>query len=417
MSFSAPAKLPSQNTASATTATTTTATTTTATVQTRHHYCSHCTVTREYLSIPGLGRMTCQVCKKAPDLGWLYACTEDRDRLEARRKHASQLASSTEEHDVRLNDWIEKAIEDGHYTPEQVELMKAQKSKVLETAYADHVLKRDDTPETEPPSSQDTDNDMSSLEDTSIKETSGVSLPPQHRTLANIIIPLCFMRTCPGCLTTVTDRSWVSLNRVCRDDYMTNEALSETLASVAASMDHAFDAKRPPEIPPRRNRSTSYDIADAHLGEEEDEGPGARSDTPSNPTDDDTCDTGIVNDGSTEPVDADNPSDNATIEERSFRDLLHLEGNMTGNKNRRRHSLYTTMDGTSDMDMDTDMDIGLQMITPSSGNQPSPNRAARPGLARRPKYDVTVQHIEKEIDGNGDLGIVSINELLFSERI
>src|SRR5204863_4666339 len=105
----------------------------------RQASCTHVTMTRVF---DNNGSLKCDICKKSPDLGWLYACTEDQDRDSPREEYpGSSLGFSfstktPQKIDVSLSGWIIKAIGEGHYTEQQIETIKMQRLKVQETIEA-----------------------------------------------------------------------------------------------------------------------------------------------------------------------------------------------------------------------------------------------------------------------------------------
>ena len=105
--------------------------------------CTHFTMTRLY------GSYRCSHCFRTSRLGWLYSCTQDkagetaegRNRLDAlmaavtvHQHERSDISQSIEDDmddpPVRLSAWLETAIVDGKYTPEQIRILRAQKRKV-----------------------------------------------------------------------------------------------------------------------------------------------------------------------------------------------------------------------------------------------------------------------------------------------
>lgn len=132
---------------------------------TRRAACTHLTMDRLY------GDYTCNVCSRYPSLGWVYCCTQDEvpetpttpDSIlepsgppqhvndsgdEAITVNDPSMSPAAVNEDCRsaeesivmptaqLSPWVDKAIQDGHYTPEQIVKLRAQKQHVVDTAKA-----------------------------------------------------------------------------------------------------------------------------------------------------------------------------------------------------------------------------------------------------------------------------------------
>ena len=133
-------------------------------IATRRAACTHLTMERLY------GDFTCNVCSRFSSFGWVYCCSQD-DPPGSRVAPDSISEVSTPPHQnvngnakdvdhvnclsvlppaldevpklgdedifmptAKLSPWIEKAIDDGHYTPEQIDKLRAQKQHVVDTA-------------------------------------------------------------------------------------------------------------------------------------------------------------------------------------------------------------------------------------------------------------------------------------------
>ena len=110
--------------------------------QPRRAACTHLTMSRVY------GPHKCTHCNRPSRLGWVYSCTQDD------RGHASEAEEGLitltgnltidhqmkpgdrnydnmfDPHVVKLSSWMEEAILEGHYTLEQVTVLRAQRQKV-----------------------------------------------------------------------------------------------------------------------------------------------------------------------------------------------------------------------------------------------------------------------------------------------
>ncbi|EEQ89889.1 uncharacterized protein BDCG_05009 [Blastomyces dermatitidis ER-3] len=406
-----------------------TTTTTSTTLHSRRTHCTHSSFTREFSSYDRFA--TCQMCKRGPDLGWVYACTEDEDRLDARdgyppqenhQPSATAISTSLKAGDVvQLNDWIENAIKNGHYTPEQVELIRSQRAAVLETLNTDNRVMRDPiNPETRSCSStEDPEHSESATANSYVKVPFSILLPACHSALGHITIPACRLRVCPGCMPTATERSWQCLDRICRDDYMTNDRLLEILAAIAIRIDAASMARESRKVP-TPDGSSSFDISDEQVG-----GDGCPADANNA-----MCDAGAVENSDNDTRGADVEKDEITPpdvvdsnfinkaprQKKSLRELLRLHRNhakrATGGrmKNHHRHEpphhhhgqqelCISSIDSPSDTGGDdwgrrTGMELQKQHRRVSENTRPQPQQArtARPEFLRRAKYDSSVRH-------------------------
>lgn len=112
----------------------------TSTLQSRQAACTHVTMTRVY---DNDGHNVCQICLRHPKTGWLYRCTQDYDGKLPNPD--SSLKSSSSNGQIRqsedpildsLSPWVQKAIEDGHYTDKQIKILKDQKLGVKKAVIA-----------------------------------------------------------------------------------------------------------------------------------------------------------------------------------------------------------------------------------------------------------------------------------------
>ncbi|MCJ1317861.1 hypothetical protein MMC15_003188 [Xylographa vitiligo] len=105
--------------------------------------CTHLSMTRLY------GCQVCNHCSQPSRLGWVYSCAQDNicDTSVAIKDLADLMAATTidqqaephpslskqeivDHRPVELSPWIEKAIIDGHYTADQIDILRAQKRRV-----------------------------------------------------------------------------------------------------------------------------------------------------------------------------------------------------------------------------------------------------------------------------------------------
>lgn len=108
--------------------------------------CTHTTLTRVY------GSFTCTVCCRPSDFGWVYRCSQDtvkdliwtkgpnantgddtcgiETRMEDLNEADGKDCDWCEASDFRLSAWVEAAILEGHYTSDQVGVLKSQRQNV-----------------------------------------------------------------------------------------------------------------------------------------------------------------------------------------------------------------------------------------------------------------------------------------------
>ena len=112
-----------------------------ASTKSRRAACTHITMDRFYSYGESHNWSTCHVCYLPSRLGWLYRCTQDINEcyLAEDASGVPNTAEKNMEHEqkldpgvISLTPWIEQAIEDGHYTREQVLIMRQQKQRVKE---------------------------------------------------------------------------------------------------------------------------------------------------------------------------------------------------------------------------------------------------------------------------------------------
>ena len=96
-------------------------------IATRRAACTHLTMEPLY------GDFICNVCSRFSSFGWVYCCTQD-DPPGSRPPPNSLSETTNPPPTAKLSPWIEKAIYDGHYTPEQIDKLRAQKQHVVDTA-------------------------------------------------------------------------------------------------------------------------------------------------------------------------------------------------------------------------------------------------------------------------------------------
>ena len=233
--------------------------------------CTHLTVTRLF------GLVRCQVCAKIPRIGWVYACTQDHEQelchvVTFLAANCLPDASAYEIH-MRLSEaglppceahhleqplsegmaaydlapWISKAVDDGHYTAEQVETIKAQKRGVREMiAKAEEELDSSSSSSKESHVSAYTRSTSSeeavpynhnNLQEnkTSSGEAADHPCSASHKQKTYPSVhSICHARICHQCRTTFRERASVSIDevilqdpRLIREDELGNRPLSD----------------------------------------------------------------------------------------------------------------------------------------------------------------------------------------------
>ncbi|KAL2011352.1 hypothetical protein VTN00DRAFT_4070 [Thermoascus crustaceus] len=191
--------------------------------------CTHTTMTRQFDTEKD---QTCDICHRKPFLGWLYVCTEDHggflpnddDLLSSAESYQSRHPEATDQ--ISLSPWISKAIERGHYTAQEIELLRLQKAKVRDAVAA----ARNPTPASTPsrlsdfssiPEGPDDEawtetvediNDNSGDLDVEDDEADTAALP-----ISDPLPPPCRLKCCHSCRPASRERSWASLNEICSE--------------------------------------------------------------------------------------------------------------------------------------------------------------------------------------------------------
>lgn len=202
---------------------------------TRRAACTHLTMERLY------GDFRCNVCHRTSELGWVYTCIQDdeADTLEAFKSKNEKTQDNGNPLDdvhqktqyagkessmltIRLSPWIEKAIAEGHYTDEQVTILRAQKQKVFDTATAaieafeqspDEVFSPPQPSATSP--SLDASPKIPFRIAHEAREASNGDRSPRKRSFEfprRQMFPHCTYRACQLCRPTYRDRTWQCFN-------------------------------------------------------------------------------------------------------------------------------------------------------------------------------------------------------------
>lgn len=209
-------------------------------MQTRRAACTHLTMKRFY------GSHTCSICQRPSRLGWLYLCTQDEsiyksqedvfstagshiEREASINAHAASNVGVSEQPALKtpLSPWIEKAIQQGHYTPEQVVILRAQKQNVLDSIAAAEIYmenNRSNSPGGPSPLqsvASSTTDVKSFIPDPSTAEVHSIKEPepsPVVKRPKPPVFPACRFQYCQICRPSYRDRSWMNL-----EDALSNE--------------------------------------------------------------------------------------------------------------------------------------------------------------------------------------------------
>lgn len=201
--------------------------------------CGHSTMTRKP-SITDADR--CDICHRRPYLGWLYLCTEDATDFYAERAVVE---------DRFLSPWITKAVDEGHYTDEQIQKMVSQKLDVREIAEEllqpkpspvdleesstalvkvknwyddddegyedDEVLREDNIGDIRAAAKRQYDLGCSSSS-SNLRTEPEPEPEPQPIPLPAPSARPCHFKCCHGCRPIFQERTWASIDAICHDE-------------------------------------------------------------------------------------------------------------------------------------------------------------------------------------------------------
>ena len=231
-------------------------------LSTRRAACTHVTMERLY------GGFKCHNCDKVSHFDWVYCCTQDEkipaidtvpvdltvsSPFEPRLTGAIEEVLSYNFMDTQvaipqLSPWVENAVKKGHYTPEQVKLLRIQKQTVInntritlqrfeqsQTSEKDSLRK----PKAEQPLSTVPDPPLGTIHE--VVQTSTMekaeSLVPLSAEPKRKMYPHCRYRACHHCRPTYRDRAWQCFDEVFSNDSTIDhdalEAEERPLASVS----------------------------------------------------------------------------------------------------------------------------------------------------------------------------------------
>ena len=198
----------------------------------RRAACTHLTVLRLY------GEFRCAHCNRTSRMGWVYKCSQDdheravqpEEKMNAGMKELkidSEGISDSQYEEipleaVKLKPWMEKAILEGHYTADEITILRCQRQKVITTIAAaeNEFATRHKSAPTPPrstslfmapacetiPYPQAT---QDSAEDVEVKEPLVVCDSAQVPKL----ISDCVYQSCQVCRPILRDRAWQHIGR------------------------------------------------------------------------------------------------------------------------------------------------------------------------------------------------------------
>ena len=265
-------------------------------IATRRAACTHLTMERLH------GDFTCNVCSRFSSFGWVYCCTQD-DPPGSRPPHNSISETTNSPPTAKLSPWIEKAIEDGHYTPEQIDKLRAQKQHVVDTArLAIHQFEQSQSnaanPLSQTPTTLQSVDANPHLPFPVINEvqepaaagppTAGAKLVQQSKLR---MFPFCKFCACQLCRPTHRDRAWQSFDDIFQKDqeipFIHYEDSNRPLASASILRKIGL---RPPRLPKRpllrsldsraiysRNQKGKFVLNDKHESSRESADPAGSS--------------------------------------------------------------------------------------------------------------------------------------------
>lgn len=185
--------------------------------------CTHMQVERLH------GPYSCDACHRPSPLGWVYLCTQDF-RPEATTDIASPVDSFMDSSSPAVNmdelralemsKSITTQIQAGGYTPEQIEIIKAQKvhvHKVLaETVLAGESSNVSDMASPNPAEAEEQAKDEEEVEEPSVSEDDdAVDKITRLVSVARLSTsPICTFKTCHSCRPYFRDRLFTSIEAV-----------------------------------------------------------------------------------------------------------------------------------------------------------------------------------------------------------
>lgn len=237
---------------------------------TRRAACTHLQMEKLY------GFYLCDICRRVSQLGWVYSCIQDDDHTAAEcvagimnepdstpeggandenssegedltlegngqgrvvsfnswdfdqqlQGHAREVRMPTAD----LSSWVEKAIKEGHYTPDQITTMRAQKQHVVDTAWSAvtrfeemqtniHNIARTSTLQSVDANPHLPFPIINEVQETPFSVDQASAEKPKLK-----MFPYCKFRACQACRPTYRDRAWRVLDDVFAKQISTSPA-------------------------------------------------------------------------------------------------------------------------------------------------------------------------------------------------
>lgn len=231
-------------------------------LNTRRTACTHVNMERLY------GGFKCNICDRVSHFDWVYSCTQDEKVPANDADHVSWTVSTpfeprstdgieevlpSNDIDVQsatphLSPWVEDAIRKGHYTPEQVQLLRAQKQTLIDnTRITLQRFEQSQTSEKHSPPNSKASQSLSTVQHLPVGTSHDIvqkfaiektqSSAPLSAEPKLKMYPHCKYRACHRCRPTYRDRAWQCFDEIFSDDYTIDldmlEAEERPLASVS----------------------------------------------------------------------------------------------------------------------------------------------------------------------------------------
>ena len=212
-------------------------------LSTRRAACTHVTMERLY------GGFKCHNCDKVSHFDWVYSCIQDEkvpandavpvdltvsSPFEPRSTDAMEEVLPSNDMGVQiaapqLSPWVEKAVRKGHYTPEQVELLRSQKQTVVDNTritlqrFEQSQANENDSPrksKAKQPLNTVPDSPLGAIHEVVQKSAieKAESLVPLSAEPKLKMYPHCRYRACHHCRPTYRDRAWQCFDEIFSND-------------------------------------------------------------------------------------------------------------------------------------------------------------------------------------------------------
>ena len=209
-------------------------------LNTRRAACTHVTMEKLY------GGFKCHNCDKVSHFDWVYSCIQDEEIPVNDAIHVNSTVSSPFErrstdameevlpsNDMgvqiaapQLSPWVQNAIRKGHYTPEQVKLLRAQKQTVIDnTRITLQRFEQSQTSENDSPCKSTAKQPFNTVPDSPIHEVIQKSAIEKAESLVPLsaepkpkMYPHCRYRACHHCRPTYRDRAWQCFDEIFSND-------------------------------------------------------------------------------------------------------------------------------------------------------------------------------------------------------